>query len=118
MCLFVFYELTPYGSLNDVLTLCLLLAFLLLLGSFGLLKQALAKGLAGLVGKTVRLEIYAADEKTVSYGIVYRNKVLEQIDCPRYCWEGHALNAGDVLSALVEDDTIRGQVGLKLKIFK
>ena len=33
LCLFVFYELTPYGSLNDVLTLCLLLAFLLLLGT-------------------------------------------------------------------------------------
>ena len=107
-----------YGSLNDVLTLCLLLAFLLSLGSFRLLKQALAKGLAGLVGKTVRLEIYAADEKTVSYGIVYRNKVLEQIDCPRYCWEGYTLNAGDVLSALVEDDTVRGKAGLKLKIFK
>ena len=101
LCLFVFYELTPYGSLNEVLTLC-----------------SLSKGLAGLVGKTVMLEIYAADEKTVSYGIVYRNKVLEQIDCPRYCWEGYTLNAGDVFSALVEDDTVRGKAGLKLKIFK
>ena len=118
LCLFVFYELTPYGSLNEVLTLCSLSAFLLSLGSFGLLKQALAKGLAGLVGKTVMLEIYADEEKTVSYGIVYRNKVLEQIDCPRYCWEGYTLNAGDVFSALVEDDTVRGKAGLKLKIFK
>ena len=70
LCLFVFYELTPYGSLNDVLTQCLLLAFLLSLGSFGLLKQALVNGLAGLVGKTVRLAIYAAAEKPDSYGIV------------------------------------------------
>ena len=69
-------------------------------------------------GEMVMLEIDAADEKTVSYGIVYRNKVLEQIDCPRYCWEGYTLNAGDVFSALVEDDTVRGQAGLKLKIFK
>lgn len=78
LCLFVFYELTPYGSLNDVLTLCLLLAFLLSLGSFGLLKQALVNGLAGLVGKTVRLEIYAADEKrfpmVLSTGTRFWNK--------------------------------------------
>lgn len=78
LCLFVFYELTPYGSLNEVLTLCSLSAFLLSLGSFGLLKQALAKGLAGLVGKTVMLEIYAADEKrfpmVLSTGTRFWNK--------------------------------------------
>lgn len=52
--------------------------FLLSLGSFGLLKQALVNGLAGLVGKTVRLEIYAADEKrfpmVLSTGTRFWNK--------------------------------------------
>ena len=118
LCLFVFYELTPSGSLDGVLKLYLLLAFFLSLGCFALLKRVLMKGLAGLIGKTVVLEIYAADEKNVSYGIVYRGKILERIDSPRYCWEGYDLNAGDVLSAKVEDDTVRGKMGLKLKIFK